>query len=61
MVFPVLTELSAIHPLVLIEGIQNAPRSLEASTNRFGSQCPAKRKLLFLPPGSSDAKSDGAL
>ena len=61
MVLPVLTALSANHLLALPEGIQNAPRSLEASTNKFGSQCPAKRKLLFLPPGSSNAKSDGAL
>ena len=61
MVLPVLTELSAIHPFSLIEGIQNAPRSLEASTNKFSSQCPAKSTILFLPPGSSDAKSDGAL
>ena len=61
MVLPVLTELSAIHSLALLEGIQNAPHSLIESTNRFGSQCPAKRMILFLPPGSSDAKSDGAL
>ena len=61
MVLPVLTALSAYHLLALTEDIQNAPRSLEASTYKFGSQCPAKGKLLFLPPGSSNAKSDGAL
>lgn len=58
---PVLTKLSAFHSLALVEGIQNAPRSLIESTNRFGSQCPAKRKILFLPQGSSDVKSDSSL
>ena len=59
--FPSIDGTVSTSPLGVIYGHVNASRSLIASTNRFGSRYSAKRKLLFLPLGSSSAKSDGVL